>query len=250
MNEYDLKERVAIVTGGAQGIGLATANRILACGGRVSLWDRDRALLDKTVAGLDKRDRVQGLAVDIADLAAVEGASKATMAHFGKIDILINNAAIVGPNAPTWEYPPEAFRDVVNVGLIGTFYCCRAVVPHMIAANYGRIVNLASIAGKEGNPKAPAYSAMKAGVIGLTKSLGKELAKDGVSVNAVTPATIETPILEQVSAAHIAYMRSKIPMERFGTVEEAAALICWLASRECSFSTAAVFDLSGGRATY
>jgi 3-oxoacyl-[acyl-carrier protein] reductase len=173
MNVYDLKDRVAIVTGGAQGIGLAVANRILDSGGKVSIWDRDTALLDKTVAALGGADRAQGLTVDIADLAAVEGATKQTFGHFGKIDILVNNAAIVGPNAPTWEYPPEAFRDVVNVGLIGTFYCCRAVVPHMIAANYGRIVNLSSVAGKEGNPKAPAYSAMKAAVIGLTKSLGK-----------------------------------------------------------------------------
>lgn len=250
MNEYDLKERVAIVTGGAQGIGLATANRILACGGRVSLWDRDRTLLDKTVAGLDKRDRVQGLAVDIADLAAVEGATKATMAHFGKIDILINNAAIVGPNAPTWEYPPEAFRDVVNVGLIGTFYCCRAVVPHMIAANYGRIVNLASIAGKEGNPKAPAYSAMKAGVIGLTKSLGKELATYNIGVNCVTPAVAKTTLAMSQAPDFLAMIVSKIPRGRMLELEEAAAMICWLASAENSFTTGAVFDLSGGRATY
>src|ERR1700690_1279206 len=165
MNAYDLKDRVAIVTGGAQGIGLAVATRILASGGKVSLWDRDQPLLEQTTRGLDAGDRVLGLAADIADLAEVEKAVAATRARFGKIDILINNAAIVGPNATTWEYPPEAFRDVVNVGLIGTFYCCRAVVPHMIAANYGRIINLSSVAGKEGNPKAPAYSSMKAAVI-------------------------------------------------------------------------------------
>jgi 3-oxoacyl-[acyl-carrier protein] reductase len=182
MNDYDLKERVAIITGGAQGIGLAVANRMLASGARLAIWDRDRALLEETVTRIAKPDRVHSWVIDIADLAAVEAATKATFDHFGKIDILINNAAIVGPNAPTWEYPPEAFRDVVNIGLICTFYCCRAVVPHMIAANYGRIVNLASIAGKEGNPRAPAYSSMKAGVIALTKSLGKELATY-ISVN-------------------------------------------------------------------
>ena len=192
MNVYDLKERVAIVTGGAQGIGLAVADRMLASGARLAIWDRDRALLDETVKRIAKPDRVHSWVIDIADLAAVEAATKATFDHFGKIDILINNAAIVGPNAPTWEYPPEAFRDVVNVGLIGTFYCCRAVVPHMIAANYGRIVNLASIAGKEGNPRAPAYSSMKAGVIALTKSLGKELATYNISVNCVTPAVAKT----------------------------------------------------------
>jgi 2-dehydro-3-deoxy-L-rhamnonate dehydrogenase (NAD+) len=250
MNVYDLKDRVAIVTGGAQGIGLAVATRIIASGGKVSIWDRDAELLNKTVAGLNEPARVQGLTVDIADLAAVEAGTKQELAHFGKLDILINNAAVVGPNANTWEYPPEAFRDVINVGLIGTFYCCRAVVPQMIAANYGRIVNLASVAGKEGNPKAPAYSSMKAAVIGLTKSLGKELATAGVCVNCIAPAVIETEMLEQSTKEHIAYMVSKIPMGRLGQVDEVAALVCWLASAECSFSTGAVFDLSGGRSTY
>ena len=250
MNVYDLKDRVAIVTGGAQGIGLAVANRILACGGKVSIWDRDSELLNNTVAGLNEAARVQGLTVDIADLAGVEAATKQALAHFGKIDILINNAAIVGPNANTWEYPPEAFRDVVNVGLIGTFYCCRAVVPHMIAANYGRIVNLSSVAGKEGNPKAPAYSSMKAAVIGFTKSLGKELAGYNIAVNAVTPAAAKTAIFEQITQAHIDYMLSKIPRNRFVTVEEVAALVAWIASAENSFTTGAVFDISGGRATY
>jgi 2-dehydro-3-deoxy-L-rhamnonate dehydrogenase (NAD+) len=250
MNEYDLKERVAVVTGGAQGIGLAAAKRMLASGARVSLWDRDRTLLDATVAGLAKPDRVQAVTADIADLAAVETATKATLGHFGKIDILINNAAIVGPNAPTWEYPPEAFRDVVNVGLIGTFYCCRAVVPHMIAANYGRIVNLASIAGKEGNPKAPAYSAMKAAVIGLTKSLGKELASYNIGVNCVTPAVARTTLAMSQAPDFLAMIVSKIPRGRMLELDEAAAMICWLASAENSFTTGAVFDLSGGRATY
>ena len=250
MNTYDLKDRAAIVTGGAQGIGLAVATRILTSGGKVSLWDRDTALLNKTVAGLNDRARVQGLTVDIADLAAVEAAAKQTLAQFGKIDILINNAAIVGPNANTWEYPPEAFRDVVDIGLIGTFYCARAVVPHMIAQNYGRIVNIASVAGKEGNPKAPAYSAMKAAVIGLTKSLGKELASYNVGVNCVTPAVAKTTLALSQAPDFLAMIVSKIPRGRMLELDEAASMICWLASAENSFTTGAAFDLSGGRATY
>jgi 2-dehydro-3-deoxy-L-rhamnonate dehydrogenase (NAD+) len=250
MNVYDLNEQVAVVTGGAQGIGLAVANRILASGGRVGIWDRDRALLDKTVAGMGKPDRVQGIAVDIADLPGVENATNATIERFGKIDILINNAAIVGPNAPTWEYPPEAFRDVVNVGLIGTFYCCRVVVPQMIAANYGRIVNLSSVAGKEGNPQAPAYSAMKAAVIGLTKSLGKELASFNIAVNCVTPAVAKTTLAMSQAPDFLAMIVAKIPRGRMLELDEAASMICWLASAENSFTTGAVFDLSGGRATY
>lgn len=250
MNVYDLKDRVAIVTGGAQGIGLAVTNRILGSGGKVSIWDRDRPLLDKTVAALAAGDRVQGLSVDIADLAAVESATKQTLGQFGKIDILINNAAVVGPNANTWEYPPEAFRDVVNVGLIGTFYCCRTVVPHMIAANYGRIVNLSSVAGKEGNPKAPAYSAMKAAVIGLTKSLGKELASYNIGVNCVTPAVAKTTLALSQAPDFLAMIVSKIPRGRMLELDEAASMICWLASGENSFTTGAAFDLSGGRATY
>ena len=250
MNVYDLKNRVAIVTGGAQGIGLAVTNRILASGGKVSIWDRDKPLLDKTLAALAVGDRVQGLTVDIADLAAVEGATKQAAAQFGKIDILVNNAAIVGPNAPTWEYPPEAFRDVVNVGLIGTFYCCRAVVPHMIATNYGRIVNISSVAGKEGNPKAPAYSAMKAAVIGLTKSLGKELATYNIGVNCVTPAVAKTTLALSQAPDFLAMIVSKIPRGRMLELDEAASMICWLVSAENSFTTGAAFDLSGGRATY
>jgi len=249
MNDYDLKERVAIITGGAQGIGLAVANRMLASGARLAIWDRDRALLDETVTRIAKPDRVHSWVIDIADLAAVEAATKATFDHFGKIDILINNAAIVGPNAPTWEYPPEAFRDVVNVGLIGTFYCCRAVVPHMIAANYGRIVNLASIAGKEGNPRAPAYSSMKAGVIALTKSLGKELATY-ISVNCVTPAVAKTAMGMSQDPDFLAMVVSKIPRGRMLELEEASSMISWLATAENSFTTGAAFDLSGGRATY
>jgi NAD(P)-dependent dehydrogenase (short-subunit alcohol dehydrogenase family) len=250
MNVYDLKERVAIITGGAQGIGLAVANRMLASGARLAIWDRDRALLEETVTRIAKPDRVHSWVIDIADLAAVEAATKATFDHFGKIDILINNAAIAGPNAPTWEYPPEAFRDVVNVGLIGTFYCCRAVVPHMIAANYGRIVNLASIAGKEGNPRAPAYSSMKAGVIALTKSLGKELATYNISVNCVTPAVAKTAMGMSQDPDFLAMIVSKIPRGRMLELEEAASMISWLATAENSFTTGAAFDLSGGRATY
>jgi 2-dehydro-3-deoxy-L-rhamnonate dehydrogenase (NAD+) len=250
MNVYDLKDRVAVITGGAQGIGLAVTNRILTSGGRVCIWDRDEALLDKTVAAIDQPGHVHGLAVDIADLAAVEAAVNSTLRLFGKIDILINNAAIVGPNANTWEYPPEAFRDVVNVGLIGTFYCCRTVVPHMIAHNYGRIVNLSSVAGKEGNPKAPAYSSMKAAVIGFTKSLGKELASYNIAVNCVTPAVAKTTLALSQAPDFLAMIVSKIPRGRMLELDEAASMICWLASEENSFTTAAAFDLSGGRATY
>jgi 3-oxoacyl-[acyl-carrier protein] reductase len=250
MNAYDLRDRVAIVTGGGQGIGLAVAQRILASGGKVSIWDRDRALLEKTIAEIAAPQTALGLAADIADLNAVESAVKATLDRFGKIDILINNAAIVGPNATTWEYPPEAFRDVVNVGLIGTFHCCRAVVPHMIAANYGRVVNLSSIAGKEGNPKAPAYSATKAAVIALTKSLGKELATYDIAVNCVTPAVAKTTMALSQAPDFLAMILSKIPRGRMLELDEAAAMICWLVSAENSFTTGAVFDLSGGRATY
>ncbi len=250
MNVYDLNERVAIVTGGAQGIGLAVTKRILASGGRVSIWDRDRVLLEETVKTLAQPNRVQGLAVDIADLAGVEDAAKAAIDRFGRIDILINNAAIVGPNATTWEYPSDAFREVVNVGLIGTFHCCRAVVPHMIAANYGRIVNLSSVAGKEGNPRAPAYSATKAAVIALTKSLGKELAAYNIGVNCVTPAVAKTALAMSQAPDFLAMIVAKIPRGRMLEVEEAASMICWLASAENSFTTGAAFDLSGGRATY
>jgi 3-oxoacyl-[acyl-carrier protein] reductase len=250
VNRYDLEGRVAVVTGGAQGIGRAVSERILASGGKVSIWDRDGELLQRTVAELGNKGQVDGLEADIADEAAVERAAAATLSRFKKIDVLINNAAIVGPNAPTWDYPPDAFRDVVNVGLLGTFYCCRAIVPAMIAANYGRIVNLSSVAGKEGNPNAPAYSSTKAAVIALTKSLGKELASYNIGVNCVTPAVARTTMALSQAPEFLAMILSKIPRGRMLELEEAASMICWLATEENSFTTGAVFDLSGGRATY
>ncbi|MGH7121193.1 MAG: SDR family NAD(P)-dependent oxidoreductase [Acetobacteraceae bacterium] len=238
----------AIVTGGASGIGLAVARRFVADGGRVSLWDIDPVKLKAALAELGENSRAER--VDIVEPAAVEHAANATHSALGEIDALVCSAGVAGQNALIVDYPIAEWKRVFDINVNGLFYCNRFVAKFMQARGYGRIVNVSSIAGKEGNPRASAYSASKAAVIGLTKSLGKELAKDGVTVNAVTPATIDTPILQQVDAAHIAYMRSKIPMERFGTVAEVAALICWLASRECSFSTGAVFDLSGGRATY
>jgi 2-dehydro-3-deoxy-L-rhamnonate dehydrogenase (NAD+) len=248
MTDHRFENMGAIVTGGASGIGLAVARRIAAERGQVVLWDVEQARLDAAKAELGKLCR--GSLVDVTDPYQVERAAQDVEAAIGHVDVLVCSAGVAGANALVVDYPVAEWKRVLDINLNGLFYCNRFVARLMKARGYGRIVNVASIAGKEGNPTASAYSASKAAVIGLTISLGKELAKDGVCVNAVTPATIETPILEQVSAAHIAYMRSKIPMERFGTVEEAAALICWLASRECSFSTGAVFDLSGGRATY
>ena len=238
----------AIVTGGASGIGLAIARRFVAEAGRVALWDVDPARLKAATAELGEKSIAEH--VDVVDPADVERAAKASNAALGQIDALVCSAGVAGRNANVVDYPIDEWKRVFDINVNGLFYCNRFVAALMKARGYGRIVNIASIAGKEGNPTASAYSASKAAVIGLTKSLGKELAKDGVTVNAVTPATIETPILEQVTPEFIAYMRSKIPMDRFGTLEEAASLILWLASRECSFSTGAVFDLSGGRATY
>lgn len=249
MIQYDFNNRVSVVTGGAQGIGRTVVERLLASGGKVAIWDRDAALLERAVAEIGG-DAVAGFAVDIGDLASVERGVAETLAAFGQIDVLINNAAIVGPNMPTWEYPPEAFSDVVHVGLNGTFHCCRAVVPHMIERNYGRIVNLSSIAGKEGNPNAVAYSATKAGVLALTKSLGKELAGKNIAVNAVTPAVARTAGAMAQAPEHIAYILGKIPRGRMLELAEAASMICFLASEENSFTTGATFDLSGGRATY
>ena len=223
----------AVVTGGASGIGEAVAKRITAEGGRVAVWD---------VNG--------GIKVDISDNASVVRAAEETVEKIGGIDILVNSAGITGPTVPLAEFPIEGWQQVININLNGAFYCNRAVVPYMVAQNYGRIVNIASIAGKEGNPNASAYSASKAGVIGMTKSLAKELAKYNITVNAITPAAVRTPIFDQMPQTHIDFMLSKIPKGRFGTVDEMASIICWLASEECSFSTGAVFDVSGGRATY
>ncbi len=238
----------ALITGGASGIGLAVAGRILAEGGLVTLWDTDQAKLDAAQAKLGTKARAKR--VDITKAEEVERAASDAGAAMGHIDVLVCSAGVAGVNADVVDYPIDEWKRVFDVNINGLFYCNRYVGLLMKARGYGRIVNIASVAGKEGNPRACAYSASKAAVIGFTKSLGKELAKDGVIVNAVAPAVIETPMLEKVDAAHLGYMRSKIPMERFGTVEEVAALICWLASRECSFSTGAVFDISGGRATY
>ena len=249
MNRYDLDARVAIITGGGQGIGLTVAERMLDSGASVSIWDRDQGLLDGLTAKYGTGGKVQCLNVDIGALASVEAGTAAVMTRFGKLDILINNAAIVGPNAVTWEYPPQDFMEVVHIGLNGTFFVSRAVVPHMIAQNYGRIVNVASVAGKEGNPGAPAYSAMKAGVIALTKSLGKELAKYDIGVNCVTPAVARTTLAMSQDPEFVKMILAKVPRGRMLELTEAATMICFLASAENSFTTGGVFDLSGGRAT-
>jgi len=248
MNQLDFKGRRAIVTGGAQGIGLAIATRLLASGARVRIWDLDDKRLAATVAALGAA--VSGDVVDVANQASVERGTKTALEALGGIDVLVNNAGIAGATKPVVDYPVDEWEKVLRIDLTGPFLCCRSVVPHMLRAKYGRIVNVASIAGKEGNPNAAAYSAAKAGVIALTKSLGKELAQTGVLVNCVTPAAAKTAIFDQISQQHIDYMLAKIPMGRFVTVDEIAALVCWLGSEDCSFSTGGVFDISGGRATY
>ena len=250
MNKIDLNQRVAIVTGGARGIGRSIAERLLASGARVSLWDIDAAALAAAASELGASGAVHTVMANLADLASVQAAAESTAAAFGKIDILVNNAGITGGNAKTWQIDPADWRRVMELNLNGPFYCCHSVVPHLLKNGYGRIVNIASIAGKEGNPNAAHYSASKAGVIALTKSLGKELATANITVNAIAPAVIATDILKQMTQSHIDYMLSKIPMGRFGKKEEAAALVAWICSEECSFTTATVFDLSGGRATY
>jgi 2-dehydro-3-deoxy-L-rhamnonate dehydrogenase (NAD+) len=250
MNQIDLKGRVAVVTGGAQGIGFAAAQRMLASGASVVLWDIDAARLAEAETALAKAGTVSSSIVELTVAADIEAATADAVKVHGRIDILVNNAGITGGNAPTWELTPEVWQRVIDVNLVGPFLTCRAVVPQMLKRGYGRIVNIASVAGKEGNPNASHYSASKAGLIALTKSLGKELATKGVLVNAVTPAAAKTAIFDSMTEQHIAFMLSKIPMARFLEVGEAAAMIAWLASEECSFSTGAVFDLSGGRATY
>jgi len=250
MNRIDLQGRNAIVTGGAQGIGYAIVERLLASGANCSVWDRDAARLKSAAKKLGAAARVQTVVVDITDAVAVEKAAKSAWKIFGAVDILVNNAGIAGVSKKLWECSLEEWREVIELNLLGVYYCCRAVVPLMLEKNYGRIVNLSSVAGKEGNPNASHYSAAKAGVIGLTKSLGKELATTGIRVNCITPAVIETEILRQISKEHLAYMLAKIPLGRPGRVEEVAALVAWLCSEECSFSTGAVFDITGGRATY
>lgn len=248
MNQIDLKERTAVITGGAQGIGYAIAERFLASGARVVLWDRDSELLAEATNTLG--DDSSAVTVDVAVPDSIANAVQSSTGPTGNIDILVNSAGIAGPNQPTWDYPHDAWRDVIDINLNGTFYCCHAVMPLMRKNGYGRILNIASIAGKEGNPTASAYSASKAGVIALTKSLGKETAKEDIAVNCITPAAAQTRILEQVSEQHIQYMLSKIPRERFVTVEEIASMVAWVVSAENSYTTGAVFDLSGGRATY
>ena len=250
MNQLDLNNRVAVITGGAQGIGLATAQRMLASGAAVALWDIDAARLEQARKALEAHGRVSAGVVELTDETSVQQATQAAIAAHGKIDILVNNAGITGGNAPTWELDPAVWRQVIDVNLFGPFLTCRAVVPHMLARGYGRIVNIASIAGKEGNPNAAHYSASKAGLIGLTKSLAKELARSGVLVNAVTPAVAKTAILESMKPEQIEFMLGKIPMGRLLQVDEVAAMVGWLASEDCAFSTGAVFDISGGRATY
>jgi 2-dehydro-3-deoxy-L-rhamnonate dehydrogenase (NAD+) len=246
MNQLDLKGRHAVVTGGASGIGFAIAQRLAACGATAMIWDLDEKAGRTAAAALSGRSVV----ADVTEWDSVANAVQETLKAVPAIDILINNAGITGPNLTLWDYPLDAWKQVFAVNTHGVFHCCRAVVPLMRERNYGRIVNIASVAGKDGNPNASAYSASKAAVIALTKSLGKELADTAIRVNCVTPAAVRTPMFAQMTQAHIDYMLSKIPLGRFGEPHEIAALVAWLASEECSFSTGAVFDLSGGRSTY
>ena len=253
MNQIDLKSRHAIITGGARGIGYAVAERLLASGANVALWDLDADKLATSVAALQAahpHQQVSGHALDISDDASVQREANALAARWGRIDILVNNAGITGGNGLTWELEPAVWRQVIEVNLIAPYLTCRAVVPHMLAGGWGRIVNIASVAGKEGNPNASHYSASKAGLIGLTKSLGKELAQKNILVNAITPGAAKTDIFDQMTQQQIDYMLSKMPMGRFLQVQEVAAMVAWLASEDCSFTTGGVFDISGGRATY
>jgi 3-oxoacyl-[acyl-carrier protein] reductase len=242
------KNRVAVITGGASGVGLEVGTRIVAEGGRVSLWDRDADALAKAAAALGTGSH--SVQVDVTDAARMANAADAVFNELGRIDVLVASAGITGPTVKLWDFPVDEWRRVIDIDLNGVFNACRAIVPFMLKNDYGRIVNISSVAGKEGNPNASAYSTAKAGVIGLTKSLGKELAATGVRANCVTPAAFKSPILAQMPQSHIDYMKSKIPMGRLGETSEVAALVCWLASEECSFSTGATFDISGGRSTY
>ena len=248
MNKYDLSGKVAIVTGGAQGFGLAITKKFLDSGAEVIIWDIDKAETQKVI----DQNKDKKISFNILDITKFEDVQNHVneISNKKKIDILINNAGITGKNATVWDYPVDEWKKVMDINLLGTFYCCKAVTPYMIKNNYGRIVNIASIAGKEGNPNASAYSTSKAGVIGLTKSLGKELALKNIAVNCITPAAAKTRIFDQMTEEHINYMLSKIPRNKFAKVDELGSLVAWLASEENSFSTAAVFDLSGGRATY
>ena len=248
MNQLDFQGRHAVVTGGATGLGYAIAQRLIQSGGSVTLWDRDEATALRAVETLGAR--ATAVTCDVADHASVRQALQRTLAAAPRVDALVNCAGITGPNSTLWDYPPEAWRQVFDVNVHGTFHCCREVAARMREQGYGRIVNIASVAGKDGNPNASAYSASKAAVIGLTKSLGKELADVDVRVNCVTPAAVKTAIFDQMTPQHIQFMLSKIPMGRFGTPVEVASLVAWLCTQECSFSTGAVFDLSGGRSTY
>ena len=245
MNKINLENRVAIVTGGAQGFGLAITKRFIESGAKVLIWDKDTEYLNKV--DLKNTHKIE---VDVSSYKSVENAFAESLTHENKIDILINNAGIAGPNFKTWDYPLEEWQKVIDIDLTGVFYCCKTIVPHFIKNNYGRIVNISSIAGKEGNPNAMPYSAAKAGVIALTKSLGKELAENNISVNCVTPAPAKTRIFDQITQEHIDYMLSKIPRNRFVLVEELASLVAWMSSEENSYTTGSTFDLSGGRATY
>ena len=248
MNQLDFEGRHAVVTGGATGLGYAIAQRLIQSGGAVTLWDRDEAAASKAATALGPR--ASAVTVDVSQHESVRAAVRATLQIAPKVDALVNSAGVTGPNVKLWDYPVDDWREVMEVNLNGLFLCCREWAPHLRANNYGRIVNIASVAGKDGNPNASAYSASKAAVIALTKSLGKELADTGVRVNCVTPAAVKTAIFDQMTPEHIAFMLSKIPMGRFGTPEEVAAMVGWLCTEECSFSTGAVFDLSGGRSTY
>lgn len=250
MNHIDLKNRNAVITGGAQGIGLAIATRFLECGASVTLWDRDVATLQTAQAELRGRGNVSIRIVDVSDAEGVKDAAEAEVQSREKIDILVANAGIAGPNEKSWEYPVQSWKQIIDINLTGVFLCCRAIVPSMLRQNYGRIVNVSSIAGKEGNPNAAAYSASKAGVIAFTKSLGKETASSNIAVNCITPAVARTRLFDQMTHEHINYMLSRIPRGRFLEMTEIAAMVAWLVSEENSFTTAAVFDLSGGRATY